>query len=130
MYFYIAGKYANRAVCARLAAALESRGHNAMSTWLTGTHEGPWTASKQAEWAAEDLAEVQACDALVLLQWPLHNPEPSTGRHVEFGFALAHGKRIMLIGQQTSVFHFLPRVEHYDNLADFLNVFAPGATWE
>jgi hypothetical protein len=35
-------------------------------------------------------------------------------KHVEFGMALALGKRVILVGHREHVFHTLPEVEHYD----------------
>jgi len=38
------------------------------------------------------------------------------GRHVEFGLALAWGKRLMIVGPRENVFHCLPQVEQYANM--------------
>lgn len=35
------------------------------------------------------------------------------GRHVEFGVAVALGKRLIVVGPREHVFHTLPQVEHY-----------------
>lgn len=35
------------------------------------------------------------------------------GRHVQFGYALARSKRLMVVGPREHVFHTLPEVEHF-----------------
>lgn len=42
------------------------------------------------------------------------------GRHVEFGLAVAWEKRIVVIGPQENIFHWLPMVEHYPNFDTFI----------
>ena len=41
------------------------------------------------------------------------------GRHVEFGYALARGKRLFVVGPREHVFHTLPTVEHFPTWAAF-----------
>lgn len=42
------------------------------------------------------------------------------GRHVEFGYAMALGKRLVVIGTREILFHTLPIVEVYPTWEDFL----------
>jgi len=42
------------------------------------------------------------------------------GRHVEFGVALAMGKRLCVVGPRENIFHHLPRVEQFRSLDDFV----------
>ncbi len=42
------------------------------------------------------------------------------GRHVEFGMAVALGKRLFVIGPREHVFHTLPEVSHYPDWSHFL----------
>lgn len=42
------------------------------------------------------------------------------GRHVEFGMALALGKRVIVVGPRENVFHLLPEVEVHVNWNDFV----------
>jgi hypothetical protein len=39
------------------------------------------------------------------------------GRHVEFGYGMAKGKRLVLIGERENVFHDHPSVEVYPTLS-------------
>jgi hypothetical protein len=42
------------------------------------------------------------------------------GRHVEFGVAVASGKRLIVIGYRENVFRWLAQVAFYDGWEDFL----------
>lgn len=42
------------------------------------------------------------------------------GRHVEFGYAHAWGKRLFVVGPRENVFHALPVVEHYPTWRAFV----------
>lgn len=40
--------------------------------------------------------------------------------HVEFGYALALEKRMVIIGLRENIFHTHPMVEHYHTFEEFL----------
>lgn len=42
------------------------------------------------------------------------------GRHVEYGYGLATGKRMIIVGSRENVFHTHPHVEHYYTFEEFL----------
>ena len=46
------------------------------------------------------------------------------GRHVEFGLALAAGKRLCIVGPRENIFHFLPRVEVFRSTDDLVGAIA------
>lgn len=43
------------------------------------------------------------------------------GRHVEFGYAIATGKRLVIIGRRENIFHCHPNVEQFSSWEEFLN---------
>jgi hypothetical protein len=48
-----------------------------------------------------------AADAVIIFT-EIPNATPATGgRHVEFGLALAQGKRVIVVGPRENVFHYL-----------------------
>lgn len=65
--------------------------------------------------AEGDLDDIVEADVLVLFTGAGRG-----GRHVEFGYALALGKRLVVIGTREIVFHTLPIVEFYPTWSDFL----------
>jgi hypothetical protein len=42
------------------------------------------------------------------------------GRHVEFGYAAALNKRLIVVGPRENVFHWLPEVEQYDSFSELV----------
>ena len=69
-----------------------------------------------ANYALLDLENVDACDVLIMF-----NPEDgsqSPGRNVEYGYAVAKGKQIWLVGPKTSVFSYLPGIRYFKDEED------------
>lgn len=98
---YIAAPYPAREAAIELLAALEVAGFTVTSTWLREFD------TLDDEHARLDLHDVERADALVLV-----NPEPwaaqgTGGRHVEFGYAIAKGKQLYVLGERSNMFHHL-----------------------
>lgn len=131
MKVYIAARFSRRPEANALAHRLKELGHSITSRWVLPEtdHVMPTGLSRQAEdserqrFALEDIADVLECDCCVsLMEEPRSNSRG--GRHIEFGFALAHGARMMIVGPRETVFHHLPQVEHFetaDALIEALN---------
>jgi hypothetical protein len=48
-------------------------------------------------------------------------PIPRAGRHVEFGYALAREKRMIVVGDvKENIFHYLPQVKHFATFEEAL----------
>jgi len=123
---YIAARFSRRPEANELARKLQARGHTITSRWVKPdtNHVLPAGLSEQAadaertRFAIEDVADVIAADWMIsLMEEPRSNGRG--GRHVEFGMALARGCRVTIIGPRETVFHHLPSVEHFDNVAAF-----------
>ena len=119
---YIAGPYAGRDRLRRLVAEpLADAGHCITAGWL---HEDTPTTERYlgAAYALEagqvdqhvtgDLGDIRDCDVLLAvtpgwLEWKGGARLPmsaSGGRHVEFGYAVAHHKRLLHLGTPENVF--------------------------
>lgn len=70
-----------------------------------------------ANFAFQDLRDVDACDVLVLFNPPSFPQSP--GRNIEFGYALAKGKKLMIVGQPKGVFQYLPCVLNFIDIEEF-----------
>ena len=119
MTLYLAAKYSHRPTILYMANLLRLWGHVISGRWLTGSHYST-IPDDQACYAEEDLQDIDAADAVIIFQLPIDHPEASSGRHIEFGYALGRGKHVILVGQQTSVFHYHKHVTRYDSIASFL----------
>ena len=87
------------------AQALAEWGHIVVSQW----HRLPHSTDLGCA-AKRDLEDILEADILILLA-NLRPRSNKGGRHVEFGFALARGKRVMVVGSRQNLFHYLPNVE-------------------
>lgn len=115
---YLAGRYDRRLDLLLLVPLLEAVGIGVKSTWLHGTHEGSEDPAVLKHCAQEDLADVGLADMLIAFsEWP-DVGFTSGGRHVELGYALGRGKRVVVIGPIENVFHHA--VERYASLGEFL----------
>jgi hypothetical protein len=123
MRIYLASRYDRRFEMLGVTSVLMRAGHVVTSRWIEGRGEGPETE------ATEDFEDVLRADCLVSF-----TEEPAAGvawaarggRHVEFGLALATGKRLCVVGPRENIFHHLPRVEVFRSLADLLAALARG----
>jgi hypothetical protein len=99
--------------------------------WLSGSHEAKGDDSREtwAEFAIDDLGDVDRAEVLVeftqkpfittqYLSYAELNVLKRGGRHVEFGYAYAKDKLLILVGPRENVFHNLFSVHQYDNWAE------------
>lgn len=129
MRVYLAGRFSRREELLRWADALRSLGHSVNARWLTDpfhrleVDDLPMnTQAFNRELAFHDLQDIQSCDTL------LYSGPAGTrgGCHVEFGIAIALGKRLIWIGPPTHVFSWLPQVERFSDFEGCLDLFTFG----
>lgn len=100
--FYLAGKYSDREKLCAYASVLRANGFYVNAEWLEGQHEKRAVKAQQT-YAQADLRDIRDSHRFIMVQ----NPESSSGRNVEFGYALAMNKLIYIIGEPSTVFHHL-----------------------
>lgn len=113
---YIAAKYARREEMEEIALMLmNAHGYDITARWVFGGEEG----FSQEEIAVFDLEDVDEADTVISFT---EHPDMYTtgGRHVEFGYAIATGKRLVVIGPRENVFYHFPTVEQFDTLNDWI----------
>jgi nucleoside 2-deoxyribosyltransferase len=122
MWLYFAGRYGRREELKRYAGELRAMGITVTSRWLDGAHEDDNGTPEEAErFAIEDLKDLDVADVLVAFtESPGAVPNRARGgRHVEFGYALAKGKQVCVVGHRENVFCYLPDVGHFKNFEAF-----------
>jgi nucleoside 2-deoxyribosyltransferase len=123
MRVYLAASYRRKPDIAEAAAYLESRGIEVVSSWhreiyAPGIDIRTLATEVNQGIAEKDWEEILESDALILwTEDPNHQP-PRGGRHVEFGIALALGKRLLVLGDRENIFHHLPQVEVLADLSE------------
>jgi len=116
---YIAARYDRRQEMVAVVARLVQAGHTVTSSWLAGADDDEPPLAL-AIWNINDLVAAECC--LSFSEAPAARvPWTSRGgRHVELGYALAVGKRLVVVGPRENVFHHLPCVEICTTVEDAL----------
>ena len=126
MRAYIAARYDRREEVYAYSHELEALGIEIVSTWIDGHHEVRPDVERDAteeeirSWAEEDLRDLRRADTLIFFSEPPGNGSKRGGRHVEMGFALAKGHRILVVGDPENVFHRLFEVRHYPTFDELM----------
>lgn len=113
---YLAAPFGDRAKMEAIADRLVGTGFTITARWVYGGEDG----LTRAQVAELDLEDVDAADAVVSFTFPRGTLTSGGGRHVEFGYGLARGKRLVVIGERENVFHHHPCVEVYGTLEEWL----------
>lgn len=116
MKVYLAARFSDRPYMELVADKLKSHGVEVTARWVYGGEDG----LTRKDIAVLDIDDVAACDTLVTYTQPYGTVTKGGGRHVEFGYALATGKRLILIGERENVFHHYPNVMAFPTLQAWL----------
>jgi nucleoside 2-deoxyribosyltransferase len=116
MKVYLAARFSRLPELRGCERDLAEDGIEVTSRWLRGGHE--WVGTPDDEipvdelrrFAEEDLADIDAADLVVCFTEPPRSGPARGGRHVEYGYALATGKHVVVVGYRENVFYCLPGV--------------------
>ena len=126
MKFYLAAAYDRKAEMRGYRAVLEYFGHSVTSRWIDGHPEinngdiisvemlndpEQWQLCRQV--ANHDLMDIEDADAML----SFHGHTNQGGRHVEFGYALALGMPVYVIGDYENLFHVAGQTQRCVDLA-------------
>jgi nucleoside 2-deoxyribosyltransferase len=121
---YVAGWYSQITQAKEAARELRQAGYLVTAPWIDGvTDTANGYPLMQA--ALDDLHGVKQADYLMLLALPFGTMYNGGGRWVEFGYALALGKRMVVVGEHETIFCHLPGVRVYSTVGaaiNFMNV--------
>lgn len=116
MKVYIAAPFELRKDAEALQLRLQDDGITVTARWIM--EEGADQISH--EWATNDLSDVARADILLLLNPPEFKRSGTGGRHVEFGYALALNKKVLVVGVASNIFHSLNNVVIVPQTANIL----------
>lgn len=105
---YLAAPFGEYLKVQAYADDLRHRGHAITSRWHSD-HVSIWLKdpSKQAGYlgpATEDLHDLREADTLISFTEPEGTGYTSGGRHVEFGYAMARGHDLFVLGPVENIF--------------------------
>lgn len=110
---YLAARYSRHPEMQSYAAQLGELGHTIVSRWILGDHDlrakGESDSFQWMQvWANEDLDDLSRSQLAIFFTEGENPPGRARGgRHVEYGYAMAHAKRILVVGPRENVFHYL-----------------------
>ena len=118
---YLAARYSRNAEMRGVRDVLHGLGYEVTSRWID-QHGGDLLESIVAEklnaepgecsgYAHIDIEDLTAAE--IVISFTSAGGGGKGGRHIEFGMALAGGKRVIVVGPRENVFHTLPEVEWY-----------------
>lgn len=111
MKIYLAAPYGKMELMREWESKLHDHGHECTSKWVRGFEENAKYCPTRADAAQMDLDDVDAADVVVSMTLPKGTMFSSGGRHVEFGYGLAHNKLMIIVdGGKENIFHELPQV--------------------
>lgn len=125
---YVAHNFAAKDwLLAVVRGKLKSAGISLNSRWIHTTL-GPGEGGKQS--AEEDLEDIRSADFLIYFAAGLDGGN-GLGKHIELGYALAIGKRVVLIQEHSlggrmreSVFYLLDQVIQFQDINSFVGAVA------
>lgn len=112
---YLASRHEDRPDIIKVMSQLEKNGVHVTSRWL---REGGILKTNIVENEREgslhvltnDLEDINIADVVVVFSPKKAFSNSTGGRHVEFGYSLGIGKRLILVGFRENVFHWHPDV--------------------
>ena len=113
---YITAPYPCRDRAVEAMNILEGWGCAVTSRWLKQDDE------LTEKYALEDLADVAAADVLFVINPEGWENSGTGGRHVELGYALALGKRIVLLGARSNIFHYISSITVVSTMEEALMI--------
>lgn len=113
---YLAALFSRRAEMEEIANKLRSYGYHVCSRWVFGGEDG----LTREQISLVDIEDVDKCDVLISFTHPRGSMTSGGGRHVEFGYAMARGKELVIVGERENVFHHFPAVSVYENIDQFI----------
>ncbi len=129
MKIYLASRYSRRTELCGYRKQLEDAGYRVTARWLDGNHQiddqglsAEAKAEERTRFACEDWADLLTADICISFTETPRGTNSRGGRHVEFGAALAHGIRSIVVGYRENVFYCLPLVEFYPTWEECLHV--------
>jgi hypothetical protein len=118
MRIYLSARYGRRSEMVKCAYELRDDGHRVTSQWINGEDETEGqrhTFADQRQWALDDLYDINRSETLIAFTEPADSAFGRGGRHVEFGYAMARGLNLIVVGPRENVFH------HHDDVIWFSN---------
>lgn len=133
MKIYLAARYTRRNEMREYAKELRALGHTITSQWLMERKDAEMkmedvTAADHQRFAERDLADIDSADVFIGFVGEKKSDKRG-GHHIELGWALAKGKRCIIVEKPENTFHYLKQVEVAEDFEELLDELAFEAEW-
>lgn len=118
MKIYLAASYGRRLELRSYRDEAISAGILVTSSWLNGEEDK--TPEAREMYARTDLADIDACDILVLFTEHRDVPFRRGGKMFEAGYAFAKGKPVYAVPHEQNIFLELPEIRKFCSWKDCL----------
>ena len=105
MKIYLAAQFKEQEIMKLWRTVLQDHGHIVTSRWLEV--EEQYDPIKSVEASNIDLEDIDLSDCVISHTLNRGDLYTGGGRHIEFGYALAKGKKLINVGGHENVFHHL-----------------------
>ena len=145
---YLASRYSRREELCGYRSQLAELGHTVTARWLDGKHQidrngqpigddgesliegtgfsaGLAADRMRVRFASQDLADLRDASCVISFTEAPDSPHSRGGRHVEFGYAVASRKSLIVVGYRENLFHYLPGVRFFEHWQECLDVLQP-----
>ena len=111
MRIYIAAQFKEQKLMRDWRNILYAAGHDVTSRWLDVNEADEKKPSEEVTNAALiDMHDIELAEVIISQTLKRGDLFTGGGRHIEFGYAFAKGKKLINVGGYESVFHHLPNV--------------------
>jgi nucleoside 2-deoxyribosyltransferase len=129
MKVYVAAPWVHKDYAKSVRDQLVAAGIECTSRWVDFKEDKPtggmsYNNETLVREAQNDFDDVKAADALLLLNLQSRGNETS-GKAVETGLALAWGKKVVMVGDPSNVFHYLPQVTRVQTVEEAIQCLKP-----
>lgn len=108
MKVYYASRFERQLEIRELALTMHQKhGIDSTARWVTAEASGSKFEAERRFFALMDLQDINEADIVVVFSEQQDFNNGTGGRHVEYGYALARQKTIVLCGSKENVFHHL-----------------------
>lgn len=116
---YLSAPYSRKEEMKIFAEKAKLCGANVVASWIDESHAPNVKMCEVneellVEYAFRDLTEAQTAELVVFFSEEPTTPMVRGGRHVEFGVCLNSACIIFVIGPKENIFHYLPKVRHFE----------------
>lgn len=123
MKIYLAARYLRRDELREYRRKLKELGHEVTSRWLDERKDAASTVhdvteAEHIKIALRDLEDVAAADMFVVFNNE-KGMKKRGGHHVEMGYAMAKGKKLVVLEEKENTFCYLPEIKFFKNFEEF-----------